>query len=146
MEGPNGNVDTGARVKFLYDTIAQSNVPVCYSGRAFPFEIPSCRLSMDNNPPVPTYQHDLAHYYLNSMVLNAQLSMYSVWEDMPNYDVPFQGEQSEFVVPVTPQDLLTTDTWYDFDSVTDGMAATAVTLSCKVCQTAVPSKLLEQKP
>lgn len=108
-----------ASIKWWFDTFTKSNVPRCYTGDAFPFEVPTCNLLKDN-VIVASRPHGLADLYLHNDVLNSAISGFPTHESMPAIegcgalDTDFwSGTNCNLQPSTNPTNL---DTWYDFDA------------------------------
>lgn len=75
--GNTGNSITGAEIVWSYNTYTVSRVPKCYTGDAFPFEVPQCDLYKDARTEaggVNSRAHGLADLFLHNDVLNQAIS------------------------------------------------------------------------
>lgn len=116
--GLTGLYDSNARVTWHYATYTKSNVPRCYTGDAFPFEVPQCNLAKEGDK-VESRAHGLADLYLHNDVLNQAITGYATHAEMPAQETPGPEDSQAFgpsynLQPsTTPRNL---DTWYDFDA------------------------------
>lgn len=116
--GITGTYTSSATVKWHYDTYTKSNVPRCYTGDAFPFEVPQCGLK-EGSAHVPSRAHGLADLYLHNDVLNQAISGFPTHEAMPATELPggldssWTGDTYSLNPDPQPRELAT---WYDFDA------------------------------
>lgn len=82
--GNTGNEIVAANLAWSYDTYTVSRVQRCYTGDAFPFEVPQCSLHLEdeNGAEVASTAHGLAQLNLGNDVLNQAISGYAVHEMM----------------------------------------------------------------
>lgn len=80
--GNTGNSVIGAEIIWFFDTYTVSRVPMCYTGDAFPFEVPQCKL-YNGETLVASRAHGLADLFLHNDVLNQAISGFPTHGSMP---------------------------------------------------------------
>ena len=125
-------------MRWYYDTYTISKEPKCYTGDAFPFEVPQCKLRECDNfggyqdgqdhlcPDAGTWPLGLADLFLHNDVLNQAISGYATHDAMPVAWIPPPTESTwtgttYSLTPTSDPAGLGPEggdlgTWYDFDA------------------------------